>query len=118
DVDPEPVKLSDAELAQYAGTYEVVHAFAHVVARDGLLEITVEIKPEAMERLRAEGEEVDEKQPPIPIGILPGDGDRYIVTDGAAKGMKGYFARDDAGQIAGVHVGGRLATKTKVPAPA
>jgi CubicO group peptidase (beta-lactamase class C family) len=116
DADPEALTLGDAALAEYAGTYEVVHAFAHLTAKDGGLEIKVEIKPEALERLRAEGEDVDAEQPPIPIGLLGGDGDRYIVTDGAAKGMKGYFVRDDSGQIAGVHVGGRLATRVKVPA--
>ncbi len=118
DADPEALVLGDAALAGYAGTYEVLHAFAHVVAKNGGLEITVELKAEAKERLRAEGEDVDQEQPPIPIGLLPGEGDRYIVTDGPAKGMKGYFMRDESGEISGVHVGGRLATKTKVPANA
>jgi hypothetical protein len=47
----------------------------------------------------------------VPIGFLPGDGDRYVVTGGAAKGMKGYFARDAAGHVKGAHIGGRMATR-------
>jgi hypothetical protein len=73
--------------------------------------VNVEIKPEFAAQLHEIGEEVPE-QPPIPLGLLGGDGDRYIVTEGAAKGLKGYFVRDDDGQIAAVHLGGRLATRT------
>jgi hypothetical protein len=43
--------------------------------------------------------------------MLPGDGDRYIVPEGPAKGMRGYFVRDDAGRIVGIHVGGRYAER-------
>ena len=44
--------------------------------------------------------------------MLAGDGDRYVVTEGPAKGMRGYFTRSDAGDVTGVHLGGRLATRT------
>jgi hypothetical protein len=47
--------------------------------------------------------------------ILPGPGDRYIVTDGPAKGMKGYFVRTPDGDVQSVHVGGRLATRVMEP---
>jgi len=118
DADPEPVVLEEAALSEYLGVYETIAAVAHITAKDGGLVINVEIKPEMRARLEAEGADPD--QPPIPLGLLGGDGDRYIITDGPAKGMKGYFVRGDSGEIAGVHVGGRLATKvpSKVPAPA
>jgi hypothetical protein len=48
--------------------------------------------------------------------MLPGEGDRYIVVDGPAKGMKGYFTRGDSGEVTAAHVGGRLATRVKAPA--
>lgn len=118
DADPEPVVLGDAALAQYTGTFETVAALAHITAQEGALVLNVEIKPEARARLEAEGEDLSEPQPPIPLGLLGGEGDRYIVTGGPAKGMKGYFVRDESGEIGGVHVGGRLATRAKVPAPA
>ena len=82
-----------------------------ITAEDGRLILNVEPKPETIRQLREEGEEVPE-QPPIPIGLLPGEGDLHIVTDGPAKGMKGYFVRGKSGEIEGIHVGGRLATKT------
>jgi CubicO group peptidase (beta-lactamase class C family) len=117
DRDPEPISLGDTELAQYAGTYETIAAVADIVAEGGKLIVNVTIKPEILEQLRESGEDTDEP-PPIPIGLLAGEGDRYIVTDGPAKGMKGYFVRGPDGEIEGVHVGGRFATRSKAAAPA
>jgi len=111
DADPEPVLLGDAELARYAGRYETIAAIADITAKDGLLIVAVELKPEMRAALQEQGEEVPE-QDPIPLGLLPGDGDRYVVASGPAKGMKGYFVRGKSGEIEGIHVGGRLATKT------
>jgi CubicO group peptidase (beta-lactamase class C family) len=112
DRDPEPLTLDAEQLADYAGTYETIAATAHVTLDGkGGLELKAEIKPETLAKLVEEGEEPPDDSPPFPLGILPGPGDRYIVTDGPAKGMKGYFVRDSDGSIESVHVGGRLATK-------
>ncbi|HVL80098.1 MAG TPA: serine hydrolase domain-containing protein [Actinomycetota bacterium] len=112
--EPEPVQLADADLQQYAGTYETIAVTAELVADRGGLLLKVEIKPETAAQLREAGEEVPE-QPPFRLGLLP-DGDRYVVTDGPAKGMQGYFARDGSGRVTGVHVGGRMATRVAEPA--
>ncbi len=112
DKDPEPISLGDEALAPYVGTYETVAAVATISAVAGGLVLNVEIKPEARAQLFAEDEEVPE-QPPFPLGMLEGDDDRYIVSDGPAKGMRGYFVRDADGNIESVHVGGRLATRVK-----
>ncbi|HVE98500.1 MAG TPA: serine hydrolase domain-containing protein [Mycobacteriales bacterium] len=113
DKDPEPVRLGDAELAAYVGRYETIAATCTVTAEDGGLVIHVAVKPDALAALRASGDadEADAQQPPIPIGLLGGDDDRYVVSGGPAKGMRGYFARDDSGRVVGVHVGGRIATR-------
>jgi len=108
----EPIELGDVALADFVGTYETVAAWADITAEGGALVLNVRIKPETLERLRDDGEEIPE-QPPIPIAMLVGDGDRYVVSGGAAKGMKGYFMRDETGAVTGVHVGGRLAVQTK-----
>jgi CubicO group peptidase (beta-lactamase class C family) len=108
---PEPVLRSEAELAPYTGRYETLAVWADISAADGGLAIEVTVKPEMLAQIREIDESADETQPPIPIGLLAGDGDRYVVTGGAAKGMKGYFMRDDGGEVVAVHVGGRLATK-------
>ena len=117
DRDPEPLSLGDAQLAAYTGTYETIAVWADIVAEEGHLVVNVRTKPEAAEQLREAGEDVEEP-PPIPLGLLPGEGDRYIVTDGPAKGMKGYFVRGSSGDVESVHVGGRLATRAKDPVPA
>jgi CubicO group peptidase (beta-lactamase class C family) len=107
--DPEPVALGAEQLADYVGTYETVAAIATITSDDdsGGLVLVAEIKPEALEKLAEEAPE----NPPFPLGLLPGPGDRYVVTDGPGKGMKGYFVRNAAGAVESVHVGGRLATK-------
>ena len=107
--DPEPVHLDADALAEYAGHYETIAAELDLVPDDGLLMATATIKPEVL----AELNEPPSDEPPIPLGLLPGDGDRYIVPDGPAKGMKGYFTRGEDGLINGVHVGGRHANKVR-----
>ena len=113
DRDPEPLALDAEQLADYAGTYETIAATAHDHPRWPAVGWTLkaEIKPETLAKLVEEGEEPPDDSPPFPLGILPGSGDRYIVTGGPAKGMKGYFVRDADGTIESVHVGGRLATR-------
>jgi hypothetical protein len=111
--EPEPVTLSDAELAPYAGVYETIAAIATVEVQAGGLLLTPQIKPEVRAQLREAGEEVPEEVTTFRLGLLPGSGDRYVVTEGPMKGMKGYFARDASGAVDRVHVGGRLATRVK-----
>lgn len=117
DVDPEPLLLSDDALQQYVGRFETIAAECQISARAGRLEAKVEIKPETRAALSEAGEEVGEEQPPFVLAMLPGDGDRYVVPEGPAKGMKGYFTRSGDGTVDGVHLGGRLATRVaEVPA--
>ncbi|MDP9101782.1 MAG: beta-lactamase family protein [Actinomycetota bacterium] len=111
--DPLPVTLSDAELAPYTGTYETIAASVDVAADAGRLVLRVQIKPGALAALTEAGEEAADAQPPIPVGLISGAGDRYIVPDGPAKGMRGYFARNEQGEIVGVHLGGRMAEKVR-----
>lgn len=112
--EPEAVKLDADALSPYVGEYETIAVFVHITSDEeaGGLLVTVEVKPETAKALAAEGEDISE-QPPIPLGLLPGDGDRYVVTEGDAKGMKGYFVRDADGNVESAHIGGRLATKIR-----
>jgi len=115
DTDPDALLLGDEALQQYTGTYETIAAKANITAREGWLWAQMEIKPEMAAILREQGEDIPD-QPPVPLGLLAGDGDRYIVPDGPAKGMKGYFVRGTDGDVEAVHLGGRLATRTsKIP---
>jgi hypothetical protein len=105
------MEMSDAELEPYAGTYETIAVVCTVEARDGALWLTPEIKPETRAQLQEAGAEIPEETNTFKLGLLPGPGDRYVVTEGPAAGMKGYFARDASGMVDRVHVGGRLATR-------
>ena len=112
ETDPEPVLLGDAALEQYCGQYETAAVEVEITAANGGLLLQVEPKPETRKALQEEGTDPSElEQPPIPIGFLPGDGDRYVVTEGPGKGMKGYFVRDADGRVSGAHIGGRMATR-------
>jgi CubicO group peptidase (beta-lactamase class C family) len=118
DAEPEQLELGDAALMQYVGRFETIAAICDISAADGRLLAKVEIKPAMAAVLRESGEEVEE-QPPIALALLAGDGDQYVVPDGPAKGMRGYFRRGSDGVVDAVHLGGRLATRvTDVPAPA
>jgi CubicO group peptidase (beta-lactamase class C family) len=71
DRDPEPVALSAAELAPYAGTYETIAVIGRISVDGGGLLLEVEIKPEALAQLTEAGEEPPEDRP-FPLGLLPG----------------------------------------------
>jgi CubicO group peptidase (beta-lactamase class C family) len=107
--DPEPVRLSDEALAVYAGRYETIAAINDVKVADGGLLVDHTIRPEVLTQL---GEEAAD-DPPEPIGLLPGEGDRYVVTGGPARGMRGYFSRGRDGSIDGMHIDGRFATRVR-----
>ena len=112
DSDPEAVALPASKLAEYTGRYETIAAFCEITASDaGGLIANVEIRPEMRAKLREQGEDEPE-QPPIPLAFIDPAADRFVVSEGPAKGMKGYFVRTASGDVEGVHLGGRLATKS------
>lgn len=114
DAPPEPVDVPAQRLQEYVGRFETIAAVCDVTATGGRLSVQIDMKPEMAAVLREAGEEVAEDQPPIPLGLLSADGDQYVVPEGPAKGMRGYFTRDADGQVQGVHLGGRLAVRAGV----
>ena len=113
DVEPEPIRLPESELTPYTGRFETIAAVVDMTTYEGRLSAKVSLKPQAAAAMTEAGEQVPE-QPPILLAILAGQPDRYVVDEGDAKGMKGYFSRAADGTVDGVHLGGRLATR--VPA--
>jgi CubicO group peptidase (beta-lactamase class C family) len=113
-VDPDPEKRRDEDLAEYAGRFETIAAIVDITVQDGGLLAQVTIKPDFAATLHDAGEEVPE-QPPVHLGMLPG-GDRHVVVGGPGAGMRGYFSRDAAGRVDGIHLGGRLASRASVSA--
>jgi CubicO group peptidase (beta-lactamase class C family) len=110
DKDPEPEPYDAARAQEIAGAYEN-DAMTFTITTDGTgLSLEVLIRPE----IRAGSEvELPADYPPFAFGLLPGEGDEYIVTDGAMKGQRGFFSRDEDGGIAGVDLAGRLFTRVR-----
>ncbi|MGD0925155.1 MAG: serine hydrolase domain-containing protein [Streptosporangiaceae bacterium] len=111
DRDAQPLPYDHARAQEVAGHYEN-DAMDLSIATDGaLLTLAVDIKPEIR---AAADEELPPGYPREEIGLLPGDGDEYIITDGGMKGLRGFFTRDDSGAVMGIDVGGRM--HRRVPA--
>jgi hypothetical protein len=115
DVEPEELTLGEDALQAFAGRFETIAAAVDITVEGSRLVAKVEIKPEMLAVLREQGEDAPEEQPPVPLALIAGDGDQYIVPEGPAKGMRGYFSRGADGTVDGVHLGGRLATRVTVP---
>jgi len=74
-------------------------AIAGAGRRTGL-RMEVRIKPE----IRAAADPA-----PFEVGLLPRD--EYIVTGGEYAGQRGFFTRDASGEVTGVDLAGRLASR-------
>lgn len=111
--EPEPITLTEEELAEYTGDYRSIGSIVHVIEEGGQLQVKIEPSPEALARARERGDkdadEEHEDQPAQPIAILADD--KYVLAEGPAKGMRGYFVRDESGSVTGINLGGRLATR-------
>jgi CubicO group peptidase (beta-lactamase class C family) len=111
EADPEPILLGDEALVRFTGRFETIAAAVEITAQSGRLLAKIDMKPEMRAALRESGEDTPEEQPPFVLGMLSNDGLEYVIPEGPAKGMKGYFAADSSGTITGVQLGGRLATR-------
>jgi CubicO group peptidase (beta-lactamase class C family) len=108
DRDPEPLPYDSARAAELAGTYEN-DAMRLVIVAGMTLEVG--LKPEIRSALASEA---PPDYPPAAIGLLPGDGDEYILLEGGLKGQRGFFTRDESGAVVGVDLAGRIATRVSV----
>jgi hypothetical protein len=113
DRDPQPLPYDRARITEAAGEYEVDAMTLSIRADEEGATLEVRIKPE----LRAASDkELPTDYPPFAFGLLPGNGDEYIVTGGAFTGQRGFFSRDETGEVVGVDLSGRLFRR--VPATA
>ncbi|HEV7713693.1 MAG TPA: serine hydrolase domain-containing protein, partial [Asanoa sp.] len=107
DRDPEPLPFDAARAGQVVGRYDI-DVMTLVIAADAGLTLEVGIKPEVR---AASDAEMPPDYAPAAMGLLPGDGDEYIVTEGGLKGQRGFFTRDAGGAIVGLDLAGRLFTR-------
>ena len=104
DGDPEPLPYSEARAREIVGRY-ANDVMTLTIDPDGAgLRLEVRLKPEA----RAAYKEAPPDYEPFAFGLLPGDGDEYVITSGAFKGQRGFFTRDKSGTVVGVDLAGRL----------
>jgi CubicO group peptidase (beta-lactamase class C family) len=111
DRDPEPLPYDEARAREVVGSYEI-DVMTLTIGTDGdRLTLDVRIKPE----IRAASDtELPPDHPPADIGLLPGDGDEYVVTSGGLQGQRGFFTRDEGGAVVGVDIAGRLFKRAAV----
>jgi hypothetical protein len=104
-VEPEPdlLDVTPQTLAEYAGGYDAIALSAQITAESPRLVVQLSVKPEVL----AETGELNQYEEPIPLGLVAEGPDQYVVTDGAMKGMRGYFTRDESGRIDSINLGGR-----------
>lgn len=104
-VEPEPelLEVTAEMLAEYAGEYDAIALSAAITPRLPLLSVQLSVKPEVL----AETGDLNQYEEPIIVGLVSDGPDQYVVTEGAMKGMRGYFTRDGSGRIDSVNLGGR-----------
>jgi CubicO group peptidase (beta-lactamase class C family) len=109
DVSPEPLVVGDDALAVLAGEYHTIAVVLAVTVEQGRLMVAMRPKAGMAEVL---GEHEDDETK-TPLALVTGEGDRFVVSDGPVKGMRGYFTRNARGAVAGIHLGGRLHPRTQ-----
>lgn len=103
--EPEPLAYDEARAREVVGNYENEFMTLTIYTAESALRLDVRIKPE----IRAASKtEPPPDIPPADIGLLPGDTNEYIVTNGSLKGQRGLFTRDGSGAVVGVDLAGRL----------
>jgi CubicO group peptidase (beta-lactamase class C family) len=105
DRDPGPLPYDGARAREVVGSYEN-DVMTLTIGTDGAgLKLDCRIRSEIR---AAADKELPPDYPPAEIGLLPGDGDEYIIADGGLKGQRGFFTRDETGAVVGVDLAGRL----------
>lgn len=115
DRDPQPLAYDAARARELVGVYEN-DVMTLTIGTDGAgLRLEVRMKPEIRATL-ASDREVPPDYAPAGIGLLPGDGDEYLITEGGMQGQRGFFTRDDGDVVVGVDLAGRVFTRVPMVA--
>jgi CubicO group peptidase (beta-lactamase class C family) len=105
---PEPLALSAAELAPYAGRYSAALSDAELSVRDGAL--TLQVIPKGGFPTR-DSPPSGPTPPPVRLALLDGDG--VVALDPPLKDSRGEFLRGPDGAIAWFRFGGRIAARQR-----
>jgi CubicO group peptidase (beta-lactamase class C family) len=108
--DPEPLPYDETRAREIVGNYEN-DAMTLTITTDGTgLTLEALLKPEIRAALDTDP---GPDYPPAEFGLLPGDTNEYIVTNGGLKGLRGFFSRDETGAVIGVDVAGRVMNRVQ-----
>lgn len=108
--DPEPMPFDAMRAQEIFGSYQNDFMTLTIETDRAGMRIDIKIRPEI--RVGAKTELPPDPEP-ADIGLLPGDKDEYIITNGAYKGQRGFFTRDKSGVITGVDLAGRLFSRVQ-----
>ena len=108
EADPVGEPRSPEDLEDYAGTFATVSNIDVIRVDGDHLLMDSSATPELVAQL---GNDVDVHEDPIPLWMLPGPGDRFVVHAGPYAGARGYFIRDESGRVIGIHDHGRFAPR-------
>lgn len=109
---PEPLPYDPQRAQEIIGLYEN-EFMTLIVGTDGdTMTVECRIKPEIR---KTSERELPADLPPARLGLLPGSGDGYIVTDGGLAGQRGFLTRDADGAIVGADLAGRLFNRVPTP---
>jgi CubicO group peptidase (beta-lactamase class C family) len=96
----------DEERAQsLVGHYENDAMTIDITSDGARLVLETLLKPEVRAALDSDP---GPDYPPAAIGLLPGDVDEYVITEGGLKGARGFFSRDESSAVVGIDLAGRL----------
>jgi CubicO group peptidase (beta-lactamase class C family) len=112
DRDPAPLPYDETRAREVVGRYENEVMTLTIGTVGAGLRLEVLMKPQIRAALSKE-KEVPPDHAPFDFGLLPGDGDEYVITSGAFRGQRGCFTRDESGAIVGVDLAGRLFTRVR-----
>ena len=105
----EPVEASAEELTALAGEYNAGTAILSITVDGDHLVLKQRPTEEGIRQMRAFLGEDPPETPAFSAKLITGD--RFVVLEGPAKGLKGTILRAD-GDVTGVVVGGRAAYRT------
>jgi CubicO group peptidase (beta-lactamase class C family) len=110
DSDPEPMPFDAMRAQEIFGSYQNDFMTLTIETNGAGMRIDIKIRPEI--RAGAKNELPPDPEP-AEMGLLPGDKDEYIITNGAYKGQRGFFTRDKSRVITGVDLAGRLFSRVQ-----
>jgi hypothetical protein len=110
DSDPEPIPFDAMRAQEIVGSYQNDFMMLTIETAGAGMRIDIKIRPEIRAGAKTE---LPPDPEPADMGLLPGDKDEYIITNGAYKGQRGFFTRDKSGVITGVDLAGRLFSRVQ-----